>query len=65
MLGAEFETHCFGNLAWQWSTQDWPTLLVLCHDYFNEVKPNGKSEGVVSKSIQYCWKITVEQQKGS
>jgi hypothetical protein len=22
-------------------TQDWPTLLVLCRDYFNSVKPQG------------------------
>jgi hypothetical protein len=44
-LGPEFETiqnnFRIGNLPSQWKTQDWPTLLVLCRDYFNSVKPQG------------------------
>jgi hypothetical protein len=46
-LGSDFEAiqHNFriGNLPSQWNTQDWPTLLVLCRDYFNSVKPQGVS----------------------
>jgi hypothetical protein len=46
-LGSEFETiqnnFRIGNLPSQWNTQDWPTLLVLCRDYFNSVKPQGVS----------------------
>jgi hypothetical protein len=37
-LGPEFEAiqHNFriGNLPTEWHTQDWPTLLVLCRDYY-------------------------------
>ena len=44
-LGPEFETiqnnFRIGNLPSQWNTQNWPTLLVLCRDYFNSVKPQG------------------------
>jgi len=46
-LGAEFETiqsnYRIGNLPPQWNTQDWPTLLVLCRDYYNSVKPFGSA----------------------
>jgi hypothetical protein len=46
-LGPEVETiqnnFCIGNLPSQWNTQDWPTLLVLCHYYLNSVKPQGVS----------------------
>jgi hypothetical protein len=44
-LSTEFESiqhnYCIGNLPSQWMTQDWPTLLVLCQDYYNSVKPQG------------------------
>jgi hypothetical protein len=28
------------NLPDAWKTQDWPTFLDLCQDYYNSVKPN-------------------------
>ncbi len=41
--GPEFETiqnkYRIGNLPAQWNTEDWPTILILCRDYFNSVKP--------------------------
>jgi hypothetical protein len=44
-LGPEFETiqnnYRIGNLPAQWNREDWPTILVLCRDYFNSVKPQG------------------------
>jgi len=44
-LGTEFEPiqHSFriGSLPSTWHTQDWPTLLVLCRDYFHSVRPQG------------------------
>jgi len=47
-LGSEFEPiqHNFriGCLPPSWHTQDWPSLLVLCRDYFNSVKPFGISK---------------------
>jgi len=47
-LGPEFEAiqsnYRIGNLPSPWNTQDWPTLLVLCRDYYNSVKPFGHSK---------------------
>jgi len=44
-LGSEFETiqnnYRLDNLPSKWQTADWPTLLILCRDYFNSVKPQG------------------------
>jgi hypothetical protein len=44
-LGPEFESlqnnYSQRNLSSQWLTQDWPTILVLCRDYFNSVRPLG------------------------
>jgi len=44
-LGPDFEAiqsnYRIGNLPSPWNTQDWPTLLVLCRDYYNSVKPFG------------------------
>jgi hypothetical protein len=44
-LGNEFESiqnnYCINNLPSKWQTNDWPTLLILCRDYFNSVKPQG------------------------
>ncbi len=45
MLGPEFKPiqHSFhiGSLPPTWHTQDWPTLLVLCRDYYHSVCPQG------------------------
>jgi len=44
-LGSEFETiqhnYRLDNLPSKWQTADWPTLLILCRDYFNSVRPQG------------------------
>jgi hypothetical protein len=32
---------CLDNLPSKWTTQDWPSLLVFYHDYYNSVKPQG------------------------
>jgi hypothetical protein len=44
-LGTEFEplqmNFLLGILAPEWKTEDWPTLLVLCHDFYNLVNPRG------------------------
>lgn len=46
-LGPEFEqiqnNYRINNLPANWATQDWPTILVLCRNYFNSVKPQGVS----------------------
>jgi len=42
-LGTEFETvqnnFRINNLPIEWKTNYWPTLLSLCRDYYNSVKP--------------------------
>ena len=47
-LGLEFEAiqndYRIGNLPPQWNTQDWPSLLILCRDYYNSVKPFESSQ---------------------
>jgi hypothetical protein len=44
-LGPEFESiqnnFRINNLPDAWKTQDWPSFLVLCRDYYNSVKPTG------------------------
>jgi hypothetical protein len=44
-LGTEFEpiqhSYRIGSLPSTWHTQDWPTLLMLCRDYFHSVCPQG------------------------
>jgi hypothetical protein len=44
-LGLEFKpvqmNYCLGTLAPDWKTEDWPTLLVLCRDFYNSVNPKG------------------------
>jgi hypothetical protein len=44
-LGSEFEPiqhqHCIGNLPSDWNTTYWPTLLVLCRDFYNSVNLSG------------------------
>jgi len=43
-LGSEFETiqnnFRLNNLPTEWQTTDWPTILKLCRDYYNSIKPN-------------------------
>jgi len=44
-LGSDFapiqSNYRIGLLPEDWKTTDWPTLLVLCRDYANSVRPNG------------------------
>jgi len=44
-LGTEFEplqhNYRLGSISEDWKTQDWPTLLVLCRDFYNSVNPKG------------------------
>jgi len=45
MLGSEFEpiqyNYRIDNLPSKWQTEDWPTNLVLCHNFYHSVKPQG------------------------
>jgi len=51
-LGSEFEAiqnlYRIGSLPDNWKTEDWPTVLILCRDYYNSVKPFGSSKKEVS-----------------
>jgi hypothetical protein len=44
-LGNEFDTiqnhFRIDNLPSKWHTDEWPTLLILCRDYYNSVRPQG------------------------
>jgi hypothetical protein len=44
-LGSDFETiqnnFRIENLPLKWQTEDWPTVLTLCRDYHNSVRPQG------------------------
>jgi hypothetical protein len=65
-LGSEFDAiqnyYRIGNLPTCWQTQDWPTLLVLCRNYFNSVKPNGitKTDSTLNQTqdcVAQCKKV--------
>jgi hypothetical protein len=49
-LGTEFEplqmNFRLGTLAPEWHTTDWPSLLVLCQDFYNSVNPKGPSTSI-------------------
>jgi hypothetical protein len=53
-LGVEFEPiqnmYRNGSLPPEWKTSHWPSLLVLCRDYYNSVNPSGIS---TKESSQY------------
>jgi len=46
-LGSEFEpiqnNYRIENLPSKWHTEDWPTILILCRNFYNSVKPQGVS----------------------
>jgi hypothetical protein len=46
-LGDEFQplqnNFRLGTISDEWKTQDWPSLLVLCRDFYNSVNPTGPS----------------------
>jgi hypothetical protein len=47
-LGSDFtpiqNNHRIGLLPDEWKTTDWPTLLVLCRNYANSVRPQGQRQ---------------------
>jgi len=47
-LGPEFQplqnNFRLGSITDDWKTQDWPTLLILCRDFYNSVNPKGPSK---------------------
>jgi hypothetical protein len=47
-LGSDFESiqnsYRLGNLPIEWKTEDWPTILVLCRDYYNSINPQGPTK---------------------
>jgi hypothetical protein len=47
-LGSDFQhiqnNHPIGLLPEEWKTTDWPTLLVLCRNYSNSVRPQGNRQ---------------------
>jgi hypothetical protein len=65
-LGPEFETiqnnYHIGNLPAEWKTQDLPTLLVPCHDYFNSINPQGITK-CDSSQVVYFPQLTVPHLK--
>jgi len=66
-LGPEFEPiqnqYRIGNLPSEWKTTHWPTLLVLCRDFYHSVNPLGISskensqEGSSDRIAQHRKKI--------
>jgi len=44
-LGYDFESiqnnYPLGNLPTAWNTEDWPTILILCRDFYNSIHPQG------------------------
>jgi hypothetical protein len=44
-LGSDFESiqngYRLNNLPVAWQTEDWPSLLILCRDFYNSLHPNG------------------------
>jgi hypothetical protein len=54
-LGPEFESiqnnFRVKVLPSEWYQEDWPTILALCHDYYNSVKPQHMSHHEVNTTI--------------
>jgi hypothetical protein len=51
-MGTDFapiqNNYSIGLLPDEWKTTDWPSLLVLCHDYANSVRPQGLKQDTYS-----------------
>jgi len=67
-LGSDFAAiqtnYRIGNLPSEWHTTDWPTLLVLCRDYYNSVNPKGiimSDNGTTTNNDSYATRMA--QQK--
>jgi hypothetical protein len=54
-LGVEFEPiqnmYRIGSLPSEWNTSHWPSLLVLCRDYYNSVHPSGILTKDISQDV--------------
>jgi hypothetical protein len=56
-IGHEFEPiqnlYCLDNLPVAWRTTHWPTLLILCRDFYNSVNPLGvtKKESILDNGL--------------
>jgi hypothetical protein len=54
-LGSEFEpiqnNFRLENLPIKWQTEDWPTLLVLCRNFYHSVKPHGVTSSVKPQGV--------------
>jgi len=66
-LGPEFETiqnnFRIGNLPSAWNTQDWPTPLMLCRDYYNSVKPGSFNHRSSQNTIEQGFDLEAHQKK--
>jgi hypothetical protein len=66
-LGSEFETiqnnFRINNLPDEWKTLDWPTLLTLCRDYYNSIKPLGVSKKSPANLKDQAFDREVHQKK--
>jgi len=66
-LGPEFESiqnnFCITNLPEPWKTQDWPSLLVLCRDYYNSVKPTLPNTGCRHPQVDTPFDRAAHQEK--
>jgi hypothetical protein len=66
-LGPEFETiqnnFRIGNLPSAWNTQDWPTPLMLCRDYYNSVKPGSFNHRSSQNTIEQGFDREAHQKK--
>jgi len=64
-LGPEFEpiqnNYCMDNLPAAWKTSHWPTLLILCCDFYNSVNPKGISLSLRETSMDFTNRMS--QQK--
>jgi hypothetical protein len=67
ILGSEFENiqhnYRIGNLPQEWNTTEWPSLLILCHNYYNSVNPKGLSTRDKDSNSETTHKQRMAQQK--
>jgi len=60
-LGSEIEplqhNYRLGTIAEEWKIQDWPTLLVLCRDFYNLVNPKALRNVVGMLNLIACLKV--------
>jgi len=66
-LGSEFETiqnnHRIGNLPEEWKMTHWPTLLILCCNYYHSINPKGITTQDRDNSNEAYTKRMAQQKK--